>query len=154
LKSLVAHCCTPSNKEILPPPSPILRITENGHISFSDNTDFLNSSTTTLVSPSFITTPCTKSIVETVSAASWIPMPLELRTDYSSFYETFFDSDSDLAINFPGSLLNDIKGMVKTEKYELTMYEQAREEVLNLLYRNTFERFLKMYGSEVGKKGI
>ncbi|GES89822.1 hypothetical protein GLOIN_2v1610366 [Rhizophagus clarus] len=154
LKSLVVHCCTPSNKEILPPPTPKLHITETGHVLFSDNSDLLNSSTATLVSPSFITTPCTKSITETVSAATWIPMPIELHTDYKNFYETFFDSDSDLAINFPGSLLNDIKGMVKNENYELTMYEQAREEVLNLLYRNTFERFLKMYGSEVEKKGI
>lgn len=154
MKTLVAHSCTPSNKEVLPPPSPVVLITETGHITFSDNTDLLNTSTTTLVSPSFVTTPCTKSIAETVTAASWIPMPLELRTDYSIFYETFFDSNSDLAINFPGSLLNDIKYMAKNENYELTMYEEAREEVLNLLYRNTFERFLKMYGSEIEKKGI
>ncbi|RGB41985.1 hypothetical protein C1646_662567 [Rhizophagus diaphanus] len=154
LKILVTHSCTPSNKEVLPPPSPVLHITETGHVTFPDNSGLLNTSTTTLVSPTFVTTPCTKSIAETVSAASWIPMPFELRTDYSTFYETFFDSNSDLAINFPGCLLSDIKEMVKDEKYELTMYEEAREEVLNLLYRNTFERFLKMYGTEIEKKGI
>ncbi|CAG8579892.1 9241_t:CDS:2 [Rhizophagus irregularis] len=154
LKILVAHSCTPSNKEVLPPPSPVLHITETGHVTFPNNSDLLNTSTATLVSPTFVTTPCTKSIAETVTAASWIPMPFELRTDYSTFYETFFDSNSDLAINFPGCLLSDIKEMVKDEKYELTMYEEAREEVLNLLYRNTFERFLKMYGIEIEKKGI
>lgn len=151
---MVAHSCTPSNKEVLPPPSPVLHITETGHVTFPNNSDLLNTSTATLVSPTFVTTPCTKSIAETVTAASWIPMPFELRTDYSTFYETFFDSNSDLAINFPGCLLSDIKEMVKDEKYELTMYEEAREEVLNLLYRNTFERFLKMYGIEIEKKGI
>ncbi|RIA90853.1 hypothetical protein C1645_805477 [Glomus cerebriforme] len=153
LKMLVAHYCTPTNKEILPPSTPKVVITETGHISLSENSD-LYPTTVPIVSPSFTTSPCTKSIVETVSAASWIPFPFELRADYNNFYETFFDSDSDLAINFPGSLLNDVKNMVKDDKYELTMYEQAREEVLNLLYRNTFERFLKMCGSELEKKGI
>ena len=122
---MVVHCCTPTGKEILPPPSPKLHVTETGHISFPENPDLLLYSSPPLISPTFITTPCTTSIVETVSAASWIPFPHELRRDYSDFYETFFDSNSDLAINFPGSLLSDVKDMIKNKKYELTMLLQT-----------------------------
>ncbi|CAG8656250.1 14078_t:CDS:2 [Funneliformis mosseae] len=148
LKMLVAHCCTPSSKGMIPPSTPKLYITETGHISFIENHP------EPITSPSLITTPCTKSIAETVSAASWIPFPHELRADYDTFYETFFDMDSDLAINFPGNLLNSVKSKISNEKYDLNMYEQARDEVLNLLYRNTFDRFLKVCEPELTKRGL
>ncbi|CAG8439416.1 11237_t:CDS:2 [Acaulospora colombiana] len=147
LKMLVIRCCTPSNRELLPPPTPNLVIAETGHISFPETPGFPSP---TPLSPTFISnTPCTKSIIETVTAASWIPFPYELKSDYAMFYDTFLNPDSDLSINFSGSLLSEAKEKIEKEQYDLSMYESAREEVLTLLYVNTFEKFLKMCGPEV-----
>lgn len=156
LKFLVTRSCTPSNRELSSPPTPNFVIRENGHISFPGPSKFLsaNGLSLPLPSPSFVatTTPCTKSIAETVTAASWIPFPYELKLDYKIFYDTYLDPNSDLAINFSGNLLGKIKGMIKRDQYDLSMYEQAREEVLILLYVNTFEKFLKMFGTDVKSK--
>ncbi|CAG8459268.1 2515_t:CDS:2 [Diversispora eburnea] len=157
LKFLVIRCCTPSNNnELSLPQTPKFTVRENGHISFPGSIKFLSANGPSLppFSPSFVTdtTPCTKSITETVTAASWIPFPYELKLDYKTFYDTYLDPNSDLAINFSGNLLNKIKEMIKKDQYELSMYEQAREDVLMLLYVNTFEKFLKMGGTEVKNK--
>lgn len=156
LKLLVAQSCTPSSKELLPPLTPKLCVSDSGQISFTDGAGILDTNLTsaTLISPSLISTPCTVSIVNTVSAASWIPFPHELKNDYLTFYDTFFDTNSDLAINFSGNLLNIAKNKIEKGQYEISMYESSRDEVLSLLYRNTFDRFLKMCEPEVTKKGI
>ncbi|CAG8503918.1 2724_t:CDS:1 [Gigaspora margarita] len=107
-----------------------------------------------LLPASYISTPCTKSIVETVSAASWILFPYELRTDYRMFYDSYLDLNSDLAINFSGSIVNTVKNMIASDQFELSMYENAREETLTLLYVNTFEKFLCMFESEIRSKKI
>ncbi|CAG8606653.1 7965_t:CDS:2 [Acaulospora morrowiae] len=152
LKVLVSRCCTPSNRELLPPPTPKLVFAETGHISFPETPRFPSMPLSPL-SLSFITnTPCTKSIVETVTAASWIPFPYELKSNYKMFYDTFLNPDSDLSINFSGSLLNKVKEKIERGQYDLSMYESAREEVLTLLYVNTFEKFLKMYGPEIYRR--
>ncbi|RHZ79586.1 hypothetical protein Glove_144g86 [Diversispora epigaea] len=157
LKSLVIRYCTPSNNEFSSPPTPKFTIRENGHISFPGSIKFLSVNGLSLppFSPSFVadtTTPCTISIIETVAAASWIPFPYQLKFHYKIFYDTYLDPNSDFAINFSGNLLSRIKEMIKKDQFELSMYEQAREDVLMLLYVNTFEKFLKMGGTEVKNK--
>ncbi|CAG8684325.1 17901_t:CDS:2, partial [Dentiscutata erythropus] len=151
LKMLVAKCCTPSKKCLIPPPTPKLHVLDGSHITFSEETLFIKDiSILPPLSPtSYISTPCTKSIVETVSAASWIPFPYELRSDYRIFYDTYLNLDSDLAINFSGSIVNTAKNMIANDQFDLSMYENARKETLTLLYVNTFEKFLRMFESEI-----
>ncbi|CAG8828254.1 14842_t:CDS:1, partial [Gigaspora margarita] len=99
-----------------------------------------------LLSPaSYISTPYTKLIVKPVSAASWIPFPYELRTDYRMFYDSYLDLNSDFAINFSGSIVNTVKNMIANDQFELSIYENVQEETLTLLYINTFEKFLCMF---------
>ncbi|CAG8792896.1 2753_t:CDS:2, partial [Racocetra persica] len=143
LKMLVAKCCTPS-KSLIPPPTPKLHLVDSNHILFTEETLLIkDTSILPPLSPSiYVSTPCTKSIVESISAASWIPFPYELRYDYRSFYDTYLDPNSDLAINFSGSIVNNVKNMIDKGQFELSMYENAREETLTLLYVNTFEKFL------------
>nr|CAG8506840.1 5592_t:CDS:2 [Entrophospora candida] len=130
LKLLVAQSCTPTSKELLPPLTPKLCVSDSGQISFTDGAGILDTNLTsaTLISPSLISTPCTVSIVNTVSAASWIPFPHELKNDYLTFYDTFFDTNSDLAINFSGNLLNIAKNKIEKGQYEISMYESSRDE--------------------------
>ncbi|RIB24359.1 hypothetical protein C2G38_2168825 [Gigaspora rosea] len=127
-------------------------------LRMSDDKENLFIKESTILPPlspaSYISTPCTKSIVETVSAASWIPFPYELRTDYRMFYDSYLDLNSDLAINFSGSIVNSVKNMIASDQFELSMYENAREETLTLLYVNTFEKFLHMFESEIRSKKI
>ncbi|CAG8777200.1 25500_t:CDS:1, partial [Racocetra persica] len=145
LKILVAKCCTPTKKSFLPPPTSKLRMSDD-----EENLFIKESSILPPLSPeSYISTPCTKSIVETVSAAFWIPFPYKLRTDYRMFYDSYLDLNSDLAINFSGSIVNTVKNMIASDQFELSMYENAREETLTLLYVNTFEKFLRMFESEI-----
>ncbi|KAF0556876.1 regulator of G protein signaling superfamily [Gigaspora margarita] len=157
LKMLVAKCCTPTKKSLFPPPpTPKLHVSDDIHITFNEENLFIKeSSILPPLSPaSYISTPCTKSIVETVSAASWIPFPYELRTDYRMFYDSYLDLNSDLAINFSGSIVNTVKNLIANDQFELSMYENAREETLTLLYVNTFEKFLRMFESEIRSKKI
>ncbi|CAG8763214.1 22934_t:CDS:2, partial [Cetraspora pellucida] len=144
LKMLVAKCCTPSNKGFLiPPPTPKLHLVDTNHIFTEETLLIKNTSILPPLSPSiYISTPCTKSIVESISAASWIPFPYELRCDFRTFYDTYLDPNSDLAINFSGSMVNNVKNMIDNGQFELSMFENAREETLTLLYVNTFEKFL------------
>ncbi|CAG8850545.1 12710_t:CDS:2, partial [Gigaspora margarita] len=90
-----------------------------------------------LAPASYISTPCTKSIIET------------LRTDYRMFYDSYLDLNSDFAINFSGSIVNTVKNMIANDQFELSIYENAQEETLNLLYVNTFEKFLHMFEFEI-----
>ncbi|CAG8836233.1 26100_t:CDS:2, partial [Gigaspora margarita] len=83
------------------------------------------------------------------SAASWIPFPYELRTNYRMFYDSYLDLNLDLAINFFGNIVNTVKNMIASDQFELSMYENVREETLILLYVNTFEKFLHMFESEI-----
>ncbi|RIB09536.1 hypothetical protein C2G38_262968 [Gigaspora rosea] len=155
LKMLVAKCCTPTKKCLFPPPpTPKLHVSDDIHITFNEENLFIKESLPPLSPASYISTPCTKSIVETVSAASWIPFPYELRTDYRMFYNSYLDLNSDLAINFSGSIVNTVKNMIANDQFELSMYENAREETLTLLYVNTFEKFLRMFESEIRSKKI
>ncbi|CAG8852820.1 43757_t:CDS:1, partial [Gigaspora margarita] len=96
LKMLVAKCCTPTKKSFSLPPILKLRMSND-----EENLFIKESSILSPLSPaSYISTPCTKSIVETVSAAFWIPFSYELRTDYRMFYDSYLDLNLDLAINF------------------------------------------------------
>ncbi|CAG8854071.1 33668_t:CDS:1, partial [Gigaspora margarita] len=70
-------------------------------------------------------------------------------TDYRIFYDSYLDLNSDLVINFFGSIVNTVKNMIASNQFELSMYENAQEETLTLLYVNTFEKFLCMFESEI-----
>ncbi|CAG8733936.1 13029_t:CDS:2 [Dentiscutata erythropus] len=147
LKMLVAKYCTLMKKSFLPPLT--------SKLCMSDDEENLFIKERSILPPAFyIFTPCTKLIVETVSAASWIPFPYELRTDYRMFYDSYLDLNSDLAINFSGSIVNTVKNMIASDQFELSIYENAQEETLTLLYVNTFEKFLCMFESEIRSKKI
>ncbi|CAG8538606.1 1015_t:CDS:2 [Ambispora gerdemannii] len=145
LKLRVAQCCNP---DMIASQQDDESIQEPEKIHVQNLNTFMFPETKNLARSSMLlpSTPCTISIVETISAARWIPFPIhELRNDYLMFYETFFDQTSDLAINLRGSTLTSVKAMIQNDHFEISMFEKAREEVLVLLYRNTFDRFLRIY---------
>ncbi|CAG8514734.1 288_t:CDS:2 [Ambispora leptoticha] len=162
LKLRVAQCCDPDidmitsqqDDEESIQDDETIQEPEEIHVRNSNSKEYFIFSETrnvtrppTPLPPLLLSTPCTISIVETISAAKWIPFPVhELRDDYLTFYETFFDQNSDLAINLRGSILTSVKLMIENDQFEISMFEKAREEVLALLYRNTYDRFLRMYG--------
>ncbi|KAG9304544.1 hypothetical protein G9A89_020108 [Geosiphon pyriformis] len=156
LKIRVAQCCDPQlsqKKEVeVQEPDPLYIQDMKNHLLFSDMAHIFRSAP---ISPSLISTPCTISIAETISAARWIPFPThELQSDYLMFYGMFFDQTSDLAINLRGSTLSTVKAMIDKDMFEITMFETARQEVLALLYQNTFDRFLKIYGVSFGERKV
>ncbi|KAF0430526.1 hypothetical protein F8M41_005530 [Gigaspora margarita] len=125
-----------NKKKFFISPTPKLHIPDNEENIFIKERSILSLA-------SYISTPCTKSIIETVSASSWIPFSYELRTDYRMFYDSYLDLNSDFAINFSGSIVNTVKNMIANDQFELSMYENAREKTLTLLYVNHIRGFLE-----------
>ena len=72
-------------------------------------------------------------------------VPEMLRPYFLRFFRTFLEPSADLAINVIGSTMQDVATKISTEDYRINMFETARNEVLHLLYGNTFHFFAENY---------
>ncbi|CAG8602128.1 8673_t:CDS:2, partial [Paraglomus brasilianum] len=140
LKSLVVQACNSTHQ---PTPLSPVAIKEKKSLSFADIPRRAEPA------HNLVQTPCTVSITDTVPDLSKIPISQELYEEYMRFYYMFFDQDSELAINIHGPTLAEAKAIVGAGRFEITMFEKSRHEVFELLYWNTYDAFLRMFGDEI-----
>ncbi|KAK9695383.1 hypothetical protein K7432_012979 [Basidiobolus ranarum] len=74
----------------------------------------------------------------------------ELASNSSSFteelqemYTIFIKNDSRFMVNLNGRTLRKLKRMVSEGKFEENMYDEAQNEVKDLMFRNTYPRYLQ-----------
>ncbi|KAK9768888.1 hypothetical protein K7432_000117 [Basidiobolus ranarum] len=87
-------------------------------------------------------TPANISIARTIeSLTEQIMVPSDLAPYYQRFYEKFFLPGSLLEINIPCEMVSNLRDAVGGKNYTLTMFDQAKEEVLDSLYYEVYLRF-------------
>ncbi|KAK9766455.1 hypothetical protein K7432_004437 [Basidiobolus ranarum] len=70
-------------------------------------------------------------------------LPVEIKAELKSIYETFIQMDSDYQVNLKGETISEIERRIREDEYALDMLDQALTEVKLLMYQHTFKRFLQ-----------
>ncbi|ORY05247.1 hypothetical protein K493DRAFT_296610 [Basidiobolus meristosporus CBS 931.73] len=87
-------------------------------------------------------TPANISIARTVERLSEdVAVPSGLAPYYQRFYEKFFLPGSLLEVNIPCEIVTSLRDAINNNEYTLTMFDQAKEEVLDSLYYEVYLRF-------------
>ncbi|KAJ1915627.1 hypothetical protein IWQ60_008379 [Tieghemiomyces parasiticus] len=84
-----------------------------------------------------------------INAADLNRLPISLHMAYYGFYETFIAPGSSLQANIVGRVADVITKRVNARDYTVDMFDQALQEVLNLLYINIFSKFVRSYHKEI-----
>ncbi|PVU92162.1 hypothetical protein BB561_004001 [Smittium simulii] len=71
------------------------------------------------------------------------PVPQSLFQLFKSFYSVFIDPNSELNVGVHVYLTYEISQQIESNEYTLGMFDDAREEVLELLYFGVFPRYLE-----------
>ncbi|OLY84345.1 hypothetical protein AYI68_g1490 [Smittium mucronatum] len=71
------------------------------------------------------------------------PVPHELRQLFISFFNVFVDPDSELVVDIHMSIVDEITQLIHNDEISLGIFDDAREEVLELLYFGVFPRYLQ-----------
>ncbi|PWA03667.1 hypothetical protein BB558_000174 [Smittium angustum] len=70
------------------------------------------------------------------------PIPPKIRGLYKFFYSSFIDPNSSLSINLHGSIVDEIIANFKAGDLTVGLFDDAREEVLDLIYFGVFPYYL------------
>ncbi|OMJ23581.1 hypothetical protein AYI70_g2172 [Smittium culicis] len=71
------------------------------------------------------------------------PIPKELHSLFLSFFNVFIEPESELKVDIHMSIIDEILEIVNSKEMFLGIFDDAREEVLELLYFGVFPRFLE-----------
>ncbi|KAJ3308514.1 hypothetical protein HDU76_003894 [Blyttiomyces sp. JEL0837] len=71
-----------------------------------------------------------------------IPVPLTLLPHFLYFHSTFLSNNAPSEVNIQGSLRISIETVVETGKFTSDVFDRAIDEVVSLLYLNTFRGFI------------
>lgn len=78
---------------------------------------------------------------------SYARVPFALESHFKHIFDRFFVPDADCELNMPSWVIADIQKYANGN-WRLDMYDRAMQEVLNLLFENTFMRYQKMFNGE------
>lgn len=73
-----------------------------------------------------------------------VKVPLSLKPAFYSFYSLFIQEDSVLQVNLSSGVKDRLRQQIETDNYTLTMFDPAKREVLELLFFNTFAKFIEL----------
>ncbi|KAJ1968392.1 hypothetical protein H4R35_006442 [Dimargaris xerosporica] len=85
----------------------------------------------------------------TVNATELQCLPISLHMAYYGFYETFIAPGSSLQANIIGKIADGITKRVNARDYSVDMFDDALQEVHNLLYTNIFSKFVRNFSNEI-----
>ncbi|OMH86115.1 hypothetical protein AX774_g346 [Zancudomyces culisetae] len=83
---------------------------------------------------------------------STTPAPRELHQLFKSFCSVFIDPNSDLVVNIHGSIIDEIIQQISDGEITLGVFDDAREEILDMLYFGVFPRYLDLKNKKPMKK--
>ncbi|KAK9685363.1 hypothetical protein K7432_015524 [Basidiobolus ranarum] len=69
--------------------------------------------------------------------------PAKLEFELRETYTTFIEPNAELLVNLDSNTASKIKADVSVEKFYPSMYDEAQTEIKDLMFRNTFPRFLE-----------
>ncbi|RUP19731.1 hypothetical protein BC936DRAFT_139297 [Jimgerdemannia flammicorona] len=79
--------------------------------------------------------------VQDVSGETRVPESLLFL--YRTFYQNYIEPGSLLEVNITGKCLKTIQRKVETGDFTLDIFDEAKKEVLDSLYYNTYKKFIK-----------
>ncbi|KAJ3120713.1 hypothetical protein HK098_004399 [Nowakowskiella sp. JEL0407] len=73
------------------------------------------------------------------------PIPETLKSIYMDLYRAHFQSDGEFELNIPGKMLHNVRYIVSKEDMKLDIFDNAKEEVVKMLYLNTYRFVIFSY---------
>lgn len=88
------------------------------------------------------------------SSPNVVPVPEELKSQYQHFYMTFIRPGGILETNLTNAVWCKVAQAVEQDEMHVDMFEEAKREVLDLLFFNIFPTFMEKHENELWRPTV